>query len=269
MTGDPYEVLGVSHGASEDEIKQAYRRLAKQYHPDLHPGDAACAKKMNEINEAYDLLKNPQAYQAYRQQQQQNAYQQAYRQQQSAYQQQNQQYYDPFGFWSSQNGNQNGQNQNYYRYTYTYQPGQSSDQSDPNTQYQWTYRRPRHGGIFAQDHQRVSHLAASGWLLTSCSYSLYSPITMATLPNRAPAIPTRIPSRSPATIRTASAADGRAERCAMGLFTKKLRLRPTFVSKRWKRNSKTIAAEQQTLPNARQMMPGARLCSRFCRSMTT
>ena len=143
MTGDPYEVLGVSHGASEDEIKQAYRRLAKQYHPDLHPGDAACAKKMNEINEAYDLLKNPQAYQAYRQQQQQTAYQQAYRQQQSAYQQQNQQYYDPFGFWSSQNGNQNGQNQNYYRYTYTYQPGQSSDQSDPNTQYQWTYHRPR------------------------------------------------------------------------------------------------------------------------------
>ena len=94
MTRDPYEVLGVSRGASEDEIKQAYRRLAKQYHPDLHPGDAACAKKMNEINEAYDLLKNPQAYQAYRQQQQQSAYQQAYRQQQSAYQQQNQQYYD-------------------------------------------------------------------------------------------------------------------------------------------------------------------------------
>ena len=84
MTRDPYEVLGVSRGASEDEIKQAYRRLAKQYHPDLHPGDAACAKKMNEINEAYDLLKNPQAYQAYRQQQQQSAYQQAYRQQQSA-----------------------------------------------------------------------------------------------------------------------------------------------------------------------------------------
>ena len=143
--------------------------------PDLHPGDAACAKKMNEINEAYDLLKNPQAYQAYRQQQQQNAYQQAYRQQQSAYQQQNQQYYDPFGFWSSQNGNQNGQNQNYYRYTYTYQPGQSSDQSDPNTQYQWTYRRPRHGGILRKIISAYLILQLLGWLLTSCSYSLYSP----------------------------------------------------------------------------------------------
>lgn len=130
---------------------------------------------MNEINEAYDLLKNPQAYQAYRQQQQQNAYQQAYRQQQSAYQQQNQQYYDPFGFWSSQNGNQNGQNQNYYRYTYTYQPGQSSDSSDPNTQYQWTYRRPRHGGILRKIISAYLILQLLGWLLTSCSYSLYSP----------------------------------------------------------------------------------------------
>ena len=127
MTRDPYEVLGVSRGASEDEIKQAYRRLAKQYHPDLHPGDAACAKKMNEINEAYDLLKNPQAYQAYRQQQQQSAYQQAYRQQQSAYQQQNQQYYDPFSaFWGGQS---QGQDQPHYTYTYytNYRPQQDGE----------------------------------------------------------------------------------------------------------------------------------------------
>lgn len=57
---DPYEVLGVSRNASEDEIKSAYRRLAKKYHPDLHPGDAECARKMNEVNAAYDAIKNPQ-----------------------------------------------------------------------------------------------------------------------------------------------------------------------------------------------------------------
>ena len=60
MVQDPYAVLGVSRDASEDEIKQAYRRLAKKYHPDLHPGDAAAAAKMNELNEAYDAIKNPQ-----------------------------------------------------------------------------------------------------------------------------------------------------------------------------------------------------------------
>ena len=164
MTGDPYEVLGVSHGASEDEIKQAYRRLAKQYHPDLHPGDAACAKKMNEINEAYDLLKNPQAYQAYRQQQQQNAYQQAYRQQQSAYQQQNQQYYDPFGFWSSQSrqSERSGHEPELLPlHLHLSARAAAPTQHEPNTQYQWTYRRPRQRRDSAQDHRRVPHLAAA------------------------------------------------------------------------------------------------------------
>ena len=47
-----YEILGVSKTASADEIKSAYRKLAKQYHPDLHPGDAAAAEKFKEINEA-------------------------------------------------------------------------------------------------------------------------------------------------------------------------------------------------------------------------
>ena len=58
MSNDPYQVLGVSPDASEEEITKAYRRLAKKYHPDLNPGDEAAAARMSEINAAYDQIKN-------------------------------------------------------------------------------------------------------------------------------------------------------------------------------------------------------------------
>ena len=59
---DPYGVLGVSPSASDEEVKRAYRRLAKQYHPDMNPGDAEAARKMQEINAAYDQIQNPDRY---------------------------------------------------------------------------------------------------------------------------------------------------------------------------------------------------------------
>ena len=60
---DPYEVLGVNRDASDEDIKKAYRKLAKQYHPDVNPGDKTAEEKMKEINAAYDAIKNGTANQ--------------------------------------------------------------------------------------------------------------------------------------------------------------------------------------------------------------
>ena len=59
---DPYQVLGVPPNASDDEVKQAYRKLAKKYHPDANPGDKVAEQRRKEINAAYDQIINPVSY---------------------------------------------------------------------------------------------------------------------------------------------------------------------------------------------------------------
>lgn len=111
MIIDPYKVLGISQGASKDEIRKAYRKKAKEYHPDLHPDDPDATRKMNEINEAYDMLTNPEKYAARNAQSQGGAqpntggYSQGQQQSYGGYQQQQHQgNYQGAGGWSSDFG---------------------------------------------------------------------------------------------------------------------------------------------------------------------
>ncbi len=62
---DYYEVLGIQKGASEDEIKKAYRSLAKKYHPDLNPDNKEAEEKFKEVNEAYEVLSDPSKKERY------------------------------------------------------------------------------------------------------------------------------------------------------------------------------------------------------------
>ncbi len=66
MAKNPYTVLGVSENATDEEIRASYRRLAKQYHPDLNPNDPSAAAKMNDINVAYDQIKSAEKRAEYR-----------------------------------------------------------------------------------------------------------------------------------------------------------------------------------------------------------
>ena len=65
MSKDYYNILGVTKQTPPDEIKKAYRQLAKKYHPDRNQGDDDAEQKFKEINEAYDILKDPQKRAAY------------------------------------------------------------------------------------------------------------------------------------------------------------------------------------------------------------
>src|ERR1700757_5300622 len=62
---DYYELLGVSRKAPQKEIRQAYRKLARKYHPDLNPGDKAAEEKFKQVQEAYDVLSDAKKRQIY------------------------------------------------------------------------------------------------------------------------------------------------------------------------------------------------------------
>ena len=134
MIDDPYKVLGVSPDASDEDIKRAYRRLAKKYHPDLNPGDQEAARKMQEVNAAYEQIKDPEKF---RQQQSGgyggygNAYGGGYN--------------DPFGGYRQQSygGSQTGDQYQQAAYQYIrfgrYQEALNALQSSPERNARWYY----------------------------------------------------------------------------------------------------------------------------------
>ncbi|GAF94058.1 unnamed protein product, partial [marine sediment metagenome] len=62
---DYYQILGVKRDASQKEIRQAYRRLARRFHPDVNPGDKAAEARFKEINEAHEVLSDPEKRKKY------------------------------------------------------------------------------------------------------------------------------------------------------------------------------------------------------------
>ncbi len=93
MVADPRKVLGVGPDATQEEIKKAYRQKAKECHPDLHPDDPQATEKMNQVNEAYDMLMHPEKYRGQPQQSYSNPFQGAQRPGGS--------YGSPYGGWSN------------------------------------------------------------------------------------------------------------------------------------------------------------------------
>lgn len=120
---DYYKTLGVQKNASQEEIKKAYRKLARKHHPDLNPNDADAHKKFQQLNEANEVLSDPEKRKKYDQYgehwQHADAYEEAQRQQQN-----HQQSQTDFGGYSGFGGGGNGYQQ------YTYSSGEDADFSD-------------------------------------------------------------------------------------------------------------------------------------------
>src|SRR5215203_6843697 len=62
---DYYETLGLARGASEDDVRKAYRKLARKHHPDLNPGDKSSEDRFKNVQEAYDILSDPKKREMY------------------------------------------------------------------------------------------------------------------------------------------------------------------------------------------------------------
>lgn len=131
---DPYSVLGLSPGASKDEVTKAYRKLAKKYHPDLNPGDETAAKKMAEVNAAYDSIMNGTPYGPRARQQSRSAGQQSAGNPFGGYTQgggsQGGWYYGPFGGYTQGGGQQNGNGQYYDPFEEMFRTWQQSAESE-------------------------------------------------------------------------------------------------------------------------------------------
>ena len=120
MAKNPYAVLGVPETATDEEIRNAYRRLAKKYHPDLNPNDPTATQRMNDVNVAYDQIKTAEKRASYR----------AAQTQQSYYQNAGS---DPFSAYYRYRGNANGyynQSGNGY-YGGSYTGRQQSEEESP------------------------------------------------------------------------------------------------------------------------------------------
>ena len=140
---DPYKVLGLTSGASKDEVAKAYRKLAKKYHPDLNPGDEEAAKKMAEVNAAYDAITNDKPYgPRARQQQQQNPYAQG----SNPYSSTTRTYtYDPnTGRYTQTNAGQQGQYYDPFEEMFKNWYDQSSQQSRSTSQQQQQQRQQQY-----------------------------------------------------------------------------------------------------------------------------
>ena len=128
MMDDPYKVLGLDPDASDEDVKRAYRRLAKKYHPDLNPGDAEAARKMQEVNAAYEQIKNPEKFT----QQSSGGYGGGY--------------YDPFGGYRQQQSQADSYGTDQYQqaaYNYIrfgrYQEALNALQNSPERNARWYY----------------------------------------------------------------------------------------------------------------------------------